>query len=154
MTTLEDVKEYSLKTFWEPDGKLTPIELDRDIPFEVKRMFYVYDVHDQNDRGKHSHHKTKQILIAVSGRVNVVCDDGQKRRNYALDNPEKALYIPELIWDEQIYQNEDSVLLVLSNTNYDPDDYIEDYEEFKNIKKPIRRGWRGQRLGEYHNEDK
>ena len=78
----------------------------------------------------------------------------KKRRNYVLDNPEKALYIPELIWDEQIYQNEDSVLLVLSNTNYDPDDYIEDYEEFKNIKKPIRRGWRGQRLGEYHNEDK
>jgi len=134
MTTLEDVKEFNLKSFIEPDGKLTPIELDRDIPFEVKRMFYVYDVHDQNDRGKHSHHKTKQILIAVSGEVTVVCDDGKKRRNYVLNEPSRALYIPEMIWDEQVYHSESSVLLVLSNTNYDVNDYIEDYDEFKRLK--------------------
>jgi dTDP-4-dehydrorhamnose 3,5-epimerase-like enzyme len=97
-------------------------------------MFYVYDVHDQNDRGKHSHHKTKQILIAVSGGVTVVCDDGKERRNYVLNEPNRALYIPEMIWDEQIYQSEDSVLLVLSNTNYEPDDYIEDYDEFRRLK--------------------
>ena len=134
MTSLKDVKEFNLKSFIEPDGKLTPIELDRDIPFEVKRMFYVYDVHDQNDRGKHSHHKTKQILIAVSGGVTVVCDDGKERRNYVLNEPNRALYIPEMIWDEQIYQSEDSVLLVLSNTNYETDDYIEDYDEFRRLK--------------------
>ena len=134
MTTLDDVKKFTLKTFTEPDGKLTPIELDKDVPFEVKRMFYVYDVHDQNDRGKHSHHKTKQILIAVSGGVTVVCDDGKERRNYVLNEPNRALYIPEMIWDEQIYQSEDSVLLVLSNTNYEPDDYIEDYDEFRRLK--------------------
>ena len=134
MTTLDDVKKFTLKTFTEPDGKLTPIELDKDIPFEVKRMFYVYDVHDQNDRGKHSHHKTKQILIAVSGGVTVVCDDGKERRNYVLNEPNRALYIPEMIWDEQIYYSEDSVLLVLSNTNYEPDDYIEDYDEFRRLK--------------------
>ena len=116
MTTLEDVKEFSLKTFWEPDGKLTPIELDRDMPFEFKRMFYVYDVHDQNDRGKHSHYKTKQILIALNGKVTVICDDGKKRRNYVLNEPNKALYIPEMIWDEQIYTSPDSVLLSICNT--------------------------------------
>ena len=134
MTTLDDVKKFTLKTFTEPDGKLTPIELDKDIPFEVKRMFYVYDVHDQNDRGKHSHHKTKQILIAVNGGVTVICDDGKKRRNYILNEPNKALYIPEMIWDEQVYHNESSVLLVLSNTNYYTSDYIEDYDEFKRLK--------------------
>ena len=134
MTTLDDVKKFTLKTFTEPDGKLTPIELDKDIPFEFKRMFYVYDVHDQNDRGKHSHHKTKQILIAVNGGVTVICDDGKKRRNYILNEPNKALYIPEMIWDEQVYHNESSVLLVLSNTNYDTSDYIEDYDEFKRLK--------------------
>jgi len=137
VTTLKDVKEFNLKSFIEPDGKLTPIELDRDIPFDVKRMFYVYDVHDQNDRGKHSHHKTKQILIAVSGRVTVVCDDGKTKRNYVLDEPSRALYIPEMIWDEQIYHSEDSVLLVLANTNYDFSDYIEDYEKFKRLKKEL-----------------
>ena len=134
MTTLDDVKKFTLKTFTEPDGKLIPIELDKDIPFEVKRMFYVYDVHDQNDRGKHSHHKTKQILIAVSGGVTVICDDGKKRRNYVLNEPNKALLIPEMIWDEQVYHSESSVLLVLSNTNYDLNDYIEDYDEFKRLK--------------------
>ena len=134
MTTLDDVKKFTLKTFTEPDGKLIPIEFDKDISFDVKRMFYVYDVHDQNDRGKHSHHKTKQILIAVSGGVTVICDDGKKRRNYVLNEPNKALLIPEMIWDEQVYHSESSVLLVLSNTNYDLNDYIEDYDEFKRLK--------------------
>ena len=134
MTTLDDVKKFTLKTFTEPDGNLIPIEMDRDIPFEVKRMFYVYDVHDQNDRGKHSHHKTKQILIAVNGGVTVICDDGKKRRTYVLNEPNKALLIPEMIWDEQVYHSESSVLLVLSNTNYDVNDYIEDYDEFKRLK--------------------
>ena len=134
MTTLDDVKKFTLKTFTEPDGNLIPIEMDRDIPFEVKRMFYVYDVHDQNDRGKHSHHKTKQILIAVNGGVTVICDDGKKRRNYVLNEPNKALLIPEMIWDEQVYHSESSVLLVLSNTNYNVNDYIEDYDEFKRLK--------------------
>ena len=134
MTTLDDVKKFTLKTFTEPDGKLIPIELDKDMPFEVKRIFYVYDVHNQNDRGKHSHHKTKQILIAVNGGVTVICDDGKKRRNYVLNEPNKALLIPEMIWDEQIYDSKDSILLVLANTNYDPSDYIEDYEEFRRIK--------------------
>ena len=63
MTTLKDIKQFNLKTFIEPDGKLTPIELDRDLLFEVKRIFYVFDVHDQNDRGKHSHYKTKQSVV-------------------------------------------------------------------------------------------
>ncbi len=134
MTTLDDVKKFTLKTFTEPDGNLIPIEFDKDISFDVKRMFYVYDVHDQNDRGKHSHHKTKQILIAVNGGVTVICDDGKKRRNYVLNEPNKALLIPEMIWDEQVYHSESSVLLVLSNTNYDVNDYIEDYDEFKRLK--------------------
>ena len=135
MTSLKDVKEFNLKSFIEPDGKLTPIELDRDIPFEVKRMFYVYDVHDQNDRGKHSHHKTKQLLISIKGSINVKCDDGMGGvREWELRTPWNALYIPEMIWDEQIYNSKDSILLVLSNTNYDPSDYIEDYEMFRRVK--------------------
>ena len=134
MITIDDVKEFTLKTFIEPDGKLTPIELDRDIPFRVKRMFYVYGVQNQNDRGKHSHLKTKQILIALSGKITVLCDDGKNIKNNVLDSPEKALYIPELIWDEQIYENENSVLLVLANTHYNVKDYIENYSDFKKIK--------------------
>ena len=139
MTTLKDIKQFNLKTFIEPDGKLTPIELDRDLLFEVKRIFYVFDVHDQNDRGKHSHYKTKQVLIALCGKVTVVCDDGKERQEYILNNASEALYIPEMIWDEQIYTTEDSILLVLANTKYNINDYIEDYEKFKELKNDEKR---------------
>ena len=69
MNTIENVKLINLKTFIEPDGNLVPIESNKDIPFEVKRIFYVFGVHNQNDRGKHCHYKTKQVLICVNGEV-------------------------------------------------------------------------------------
>jgi len=133
MTSLSDVKLFSLKTFIEPDGNLVPIE-NSDIPFNIKRMFYVFGVKDQNDRGRHSHHTTKQVLICLQGSVKVNCDDGRNRKQWILDDPTQALYIPEMIWDEQIYTSEDSILLVLANTKYNIKDYIEDYENFKEIK--------------------
>tara|TARA_B110000196_G_C21062750_1_gene623253 strand:+ start:548 stop:964 length:417 start_codon:yes stop_codon:yes gene_type:complete len=134
MTTIDDVKLISLKTFIEPDGNLVPIEGNIDIPFLINRVFYVFGVKDQNDRGKHSHHKTKQILICLKGKVTVVCDDGKNKQTWVLDKPNKALYIPEMIWDEQLYSTPDTVLLVLSNTKYDINDYIEDYEYYKELK--------------------
>ena len=135
MMTINDVKLLNLKTFIEPDGNLVPVESKHDIPFDIKRIFYVYGVQNQDDRGKHSHYKTKQILICLNGEVEVVCDDGEQRKIYRLTKPHQAIYIPEMIWDEQRYLSEDSVLLVLSNTYYDPEDYIEDYDEFIKIKK-------------------
>ena len=78
--------------------------------------------------------QTKQVLICVNGEVKVSCDDGYSKDTWILNKPNYALYIPELIWDEQVYINSESVLLVLANTNYDPSDYIEDYEEFRRLK--------------------
>ena len=135
MITINEVKKINLKSFDEPDGRLVPVEFDKDVPFEVKRMFYVFGVHNQNDRGKHSHYKTKQLLISVNGSIDVKCDDGMGGvGEWQLNQPWKALYIPEMIWDEQVYMNHNAVLLVLSNTNYNLSDYIEDYEEFKRLK--------------------
>ena len=99
-----------------------------------ERIFYVFGVHNQNDRGKHSHFKTKQVLICLNGEVSVLCKDGNKERTWVLNKPNQALYIPELIWDEQVYIKPDSVLLVLANTNYDESDYITDYNKFKRLK--------------------
>jgi|TARA_B100000073_G_scaffold229565_1_gene191577 dTDP-4-dehydrorhamnose 3,5-epimerase-like enzyme len=130
MITLDDVKLFNLRNFIEPDGNLVPIESKHDIPFDIKRIFYVHGVKNQDDRGKHSHHKTKQVLICLNGEVKVVCDDGKNKKSYTLSKPTQALYIPEMIWDEQTYKSEDSVLLVLANTHYDINDYIEDYDEF------------------------
>jgi dTDP-4-dehydrorhamnose 3,5-epimerase-like enzyme len=118
----------------EPDGNLVPIESNYDVPFPIKRVFYVYGVKDQNDRGKHAHYKTKQVLICVHGKVEVLVDDGKKQQKYLLESPQQALYIPEMIWDEQVYLTEDTVLLVFSNTKYNPEDYIDDFNEFKKLK--------------------
>tara|TARA_E500000305_G_scaffold41342_1_gene31924 strand:- start:1832 stop:2251 length:420 start_codon:yes stop_codon:yes gene_type:complete len=134
MITLDDVKLFNLRNFIEPDGNLVPIESKHDIPFDMKRIFYVYGVDNQDDRGKHSHYKTKQVLICLNGEVKVVCDDGKNRQSYTLSKPNQALYIPEMIWDEQVYISEDSVLLVLANTHYDTSDYIEDYNKFVKLK--------------------
>ena len=134
MITLDDVKLLKLDTFVDLEGALVPIESNLTIPFEIKRVFYIYGVHNQEDRGEHSHHVTEQILICLNGKIKVLCDDGKDRKEWLLDKPNKALYIPNLIWDEQVYLTTDSVLLVLTNTLYDKSDYIEDYEQFKGLK--------------------
>ena len=134
MNTIENVKLINLKTFIDSEGSLVPIESGLSIPFKIKRVFYVFEVHDQKDRGEHSHYKTEQVLICLSGKVKVLCDDGKDRKEWILDKPNEALYIPNLIWDEQTYIVPGSVLLVLANTGYDKSDYITDYNEFKKLK--------------------
>ena len=134
MITLSNVKLLELETFVDLEGSLVPIESGLSVPFEIKRVFYVFEVHDQKDRGEHSHYKTEQVLICLSGKVRVLCDDGKDRKEWILDKPNQALYIPNLIWDEQTYIVPGSVLLVLANTGYDKSDYITDYNEFKKLK--------------------
>ena len=134
MITVDDVKLLKLNTFVDSEGSLVPIESNSTIPFEIKRVFYIYGVHDQEDRGEHSHYTTEQVLICLNGQIKVLCDDGKDVKEWILDKPNQALHIPNLIWDEQTYLTSGSVLLVLTNTNYDPSDYIEDYEEFKRLK--------------------
>ena len=134
MITLNNVKLLELETFVDLEGSLVPIESGLSIPFEIKRVFYIFEVNDQKDRGEHSHYKTEQVLICLSGKVRVLCDDGKDRKEWILDKPNQALYIPNLIWDEQTYIVPGSVLLVLANTGYDKSDYITDYNEFKKLK--------------------
>lgn len=134
MKTLNDVKTFRFRKFVEDDGNLVPIEGGGDIPFDIKRIFYVYGVHDQDDRGKHAHYKTKQILICLQGEVEVTVDDGYMRKIIILNKKNQAVLIPEMIWDEQRYMTEDTILLVLCNTHYNENDYINDFEEFKKLK--------------------
>ena len=132
--TIDDVKFYNTKTVVDQDGNLCPIESGSDVPFDIKRIFYVYGVRDEKLRGNHAHYKTQQVLICLSGKVEVICKDESKTVRYLLESPQQALYIPEMIWDEQIYRTESSVLLVLSNTLYNPSDYIHDFEQFKRLR--------------------
>ena len=135
MPTVDDVNFYNTKTIVDANGNLCPLESNCNVPFDIKRIFYVYGVRDEELRGQHAHYKTQQLLVCLSGKVEVICKDESKTARYLLESPQQALYIPEMIWDEQVYRTEQSVLLVLSNTKYDPSDYIHDFEQFKRLRK-------------------
>lgn len=134
-TTIDDVKFLNIKTIVDDNGNLIPIESGINVPFLIERTFYVYGVRDEKKRGKHAHYTTRQVLICLHGKVEVIVSDGENQNRFLLETPQQALYIPEMIWDEQVYRGENSVLLVLSNTHYDPSDYIHDFEEFQILKK-------------------
>ena len=140
MTRLNDIQrlwftaKHSFKDGYK-DGALLPFELDSDLPFVPKRMFYVFDTPKDSIRGKHAHHTTEQILICLSGHIDVHCHDGKSKRIYSLESPTQGLYIPSMIWDECVYALQNSVLLVLSSTSYNPKDYITDYQQFLELKK-------------------
>ncbi len=136
-STVDDVIFFNTKTVVDSNGNLAPIEENRDVPFDIKRVFYVYGVRDEDRRGKHAHYKTKQLLICLHGKIDVICKDGEDEVRYLLESPQQAILVPEMIWDEQIYRSEDAIMLAITNTHYDPSDYINDFEEFKRLNKEI-----------------
>ncbi len=134
LPTIDDVMFFNNKTVVDETGNLTPIEQSKDVPFEIQRIFYVYGVRSENLRGKHAHHKTKQLLVCLNGKIDVICKDGINEVRYLLESPQQAVLIPEMIWDEQIYRSEDSVLLSVCSTHYDKKDYINNFSKYKKLR--------------------
>ena len=133
MRVIEDVDTINFVGHAE-DGILVPIELEKQIPFEVKRMFYVFGVNSDKSRGQHAHYKTQQVLICLHGCVVCACKDAYGHEiKVTLDYPTKGLFIPEMIWDEQVYTSPNSVLLSICSTEYNKDDYINSYSEFQSL---------------------
>ncbi|MFO7448222.1 MAG: FdtA/QdtA family cupin domain-containing protein [Ignavibacteriaceae bacterium] len=116
----------SLKTFAEKRGNLTVIE--KEIPFEIKRLFYIYGV-DDSVRGGHRHHNTVQAAICIHGSCIVSNNDGIKKEDFLLDHPSKCLILETKDWHTMHHFTPDAVLLVLASTNFDSSDYI--FEEYK-----------------------
>ncbi len=115
-----------LKSFFEKRGNLTVIE--KDIPFDIKRIFYIYGV-DDSVRGGHRHKTTVQAAICINGSCIVSNNDGNKKEDFLLDHPSKCLILEEKDWHTMHHFTKDAVLLVLASTEFDPEDYI--YEEYK-----------------------
>lgn len=101
-----------------------------DLPFLPRRTFAVYDVPSRDVRGEHAHRVCEQFLICLSGAVSCVVDDGQSRQEFRLDQPDVGLYVPPLTWGTQYDYTANAVLLVLASDEYDPEDYIRDYDAF------------------------
>jgi len=114
-------------------GNLTFIEENRHVPFEIGRVYYLYDVPTGATRGGHAHISLEQVIIALSGSFEVIVDDGNKRKTVFLNRPHYGLYIPPGIWRELVNFSSNSVALVLASMPYDEKDYIRDYETFKRM---------------------
>jgi len=124
---------WPLPRFSDMRGDLVPIEFARNLPFVPKRQFFVFSVPGAEVRGEHAHRKCEQFLIAVSGALSVVVDDGQQSREVRLDCPEKGLYLPAGIWGIQYKFTRDAVLAVYASLPYAAQDYIRDYQEFQSF---------------------
>lgn len=111
-------------------GSLISLEGNKNIPFDIKRVYYIFDTKDGVERGFHAHINLKQICIAVKGSCTFVLDDGKKREEIKLDNPNQGLFIEGLIWREMKDFSSDCVLVVLASEHYDESDYIRDYDNF------------------------
>lgn len=120
----------NLPSFSDMRGNLVALEHLSDLPFFPKRSFLVYGVSGDKVRGEHAHKKCEQFLIAISGTLSVVVDDGLNRSEVVLDEPNQGIYIPPGIWGVQYQFSKDAVLLVYASHSYEEDDYIRNYDDF------------------------
>lgn len=132
-TKVTGVNLLTLPRITDIRGSLTVGEFERSIPFEVKRYFMVFDVPSVETRGEHAHRECHQFLVCVRGSVSVVADDGTTREEFLLDQPEKGLHLPPMIWGIQYKYSHDALLLVFASHYYDSEDYIRDYDQFISI---------------------
>lgn len=128
---LSKCKIIDLPKITDVRGNLTFIEENRHIPFEIKRVYYLYDVPSGETRGGHAHKKLEQVIIALSGSFDTILDGGYERKKYSLTRPHYGLYVAPGVWREMVNFSSNSVALVLASRLYEEEDYIRDYEEFK-----------------------
>ena len=114
----------------DPRGNLTFIEGGRHVPFEIRRVYYLYDVPGGAERGGHAHKELHQLIVAMSGSFDVILDDGRERQRIHLNRSYNGLYVCPMIWRELDNFSSGSVCMVLASNHYDEADYYRDYQEF------------------------
>lgn len=131
------VTKYVFQPHGDQRGQLIALEEFKDIPFQIKRVYYMYDTKDGFVRGKHAHKSLEQILICIHGSCKIKLDNGIEKKIVPLERPYEGLYVANNIWREMYDFSKEAVLLVLASELYDEDDYIRNYDEFlRFIKKP------------------
>jgi dTDP-4-dehydrorhamnose 3,5-epimerase-like enzyme len=127
---LVDCRTIELPKVHDPRGNLTFVEGTRQIPFDIRRVYYLYDVPGGSERGGHAHLALHQFVIAMSGSFDIVLDDGFDKQRIHLNRSYKGLYIPPMTWRELDNFSSGSVCMVLASEYYEESDYLRDYSEF------------------------
>jgi len=117
-----------------PSGNITIVQSDSDLPFRVKRVYYLYDVPGGSERGGHAHKALQQLIVAASGSFDVILDDGFMKKTVHLNRPNYGLMVVPGIWREIINFSSGAICLVLASDLYNPSDYIRNYQEFIELK--------------------
>lgn len=130
MTTVDDCKLIVLPKITARQGNITPVEGNKDIPFDIARVYYLYDVPGGATRGGHAHKELQQLIVSVMGAFDVVLDDGQRKKTVRLDRAYNGLYVPRMIWRELENFSSGGICLVLASLPYDENDYIREHGTF------------------------
>lgn len=136
-STVNDVRMIDIKKITDPRGNLSVIENHKDIPFDIKRVYYLYDVPGGESRGGHAHKELQQLIIAINGSFVVTLDDGESKRSITLNRAYQGLYVPAGLWRDLTDFTSGSVCVVLASTLYDEADYIRDYDEFVECRRSL-----------------
>lgn len=128
-----DIRVYDFKVMGDDRGSLLAVEGNMDIPFDIKRIYYIFAVQQGMRRGCHAHRELKQVLICVSGSCKILLDDGRTKETVLLDSPSRGLLIDKMLWREMYDFSPDAVLLVLASEHYSESDYVRDYDRFLDI---------------------
>lgn len=132
--TVQECKIIDLPKNHQLNGNLTSITNGVEVPFDVKRIYYLYDVPGGNSRGGHAHKELHQIMIALSGSFSVTLDDGQNKKTFMLNQPYQGLLIPPGLWRDLDNFSSGSICMVLASELYDEEDYFRNYQNFKDWK--------------------
>ncbi len=125
-----DIKRLQFMMNGDERGQLIALEENREIPFTMKRVYYIFDTRKDVVRGMHAHISLQQVLVCVHGSCKITLDDGKERETVTLDDPSEGIYISNLVWRELFDFSEDAVLMVIASEIYDESDYIRDYDSF------------------------
>ncbi|AVH64258.1 sugar 3,4-ketoisomerase [Nostoc sp. 'Peltigera membranacea cyanobiont' N6] len=138
--SIEQCRIIHLPKVQDPRGNLTFIEGNKHVPFDLKRVYYLYDVPGGAERGGHAHKQLQQLIIAMSGSFDVVLDDGHGKWRFPLNRSYYGLYISAMVWRELDNFSSGSVCMVLASTYYEESDYYRDYDEFIKAVRSIDNG--------------
>lgn len=134
MITVHDCRIIDLPRSCSRAGKLIPVSSGLHLPFDIARVYYLYEVPAGKARGGHAHKKLQQLIVPAAGSFDLILDDGQEKRKVSLYRPTQGFYIPGHIWTRVVNFAEGSVCMVLASLPYDENEYIRDYDEFLEFK--------------------